>query len=148
MKLVPIEKRDFALWQEMRREIYPVLDPEYDRREMEQIHASDIWFCCFIEDNGASIGLVELSSRNIVDGCLSSPVAYLEGLYLKPEYRGRGLGKEAMRLVMDWCRDKGFSELATDAELENLRAQKFYSMLGFEETDRVVEYRIQIDGGE
>lgn len=146
MKLVPIAKKDFPLWQEMRREIYPILDPEYDRLEMEQIHASDIWFCWFIKDNGAPIGLVEMSSRNIVDGCLSSPVAYLEGLYLKPEYRGRGLGTQAMRLVIDRCRDKGFSELATDAELENVRAQNFYSMLGFEETDRVVEYRIQIGG--
>lgn len=146
MKLVPIESKDFALWRQMRREIYPILDCEYDRREMEQIHASDIWFCCFIEHAGAPIGLVELSSRNIVDGCLSSPVAYLEGLYLKPEHRGRGLGRQAMRLVFDWCRQRGFSELATDAELENLRAQNFYSMLGFEETDRVVEYRIRIDG--
>jgi aminoglycoside 6'-N-acetyltransferase I len=145
MKLRPIDKSDFPLWQRMRREIYPILDPEYDRREMEQISASDIWFCYFIEDGGAPIGLVELSSRNIVDGCLSSPVAYLEGLYLEPECRGRGLGTQAMRLVFDWCRERGFSELATDAELENLRAQNFYSMLGFEETDRVVEYRIQID---
>lgn len=146
MKLAPIEKKDFALWQKMRREIYPILNPEYDRREMEQIADSDIWFCYFIEDKaGETIGLVELSSRNIVDGCLSSPVAYLEGLYLQAEYRGRGLGRQAMRLVLDWCRERGFSELATDAELENVGAQSFYRSLGFEETDRVVEYRIQID---
>jgi aminoglycoside 6'-N-acetyltransferase I len=146
MKLAPIEKKDFALWRKMRREIYPIIDPEYDQREMEQISVSGIWFCYFIEnETGETIGLVELSSRNIVDNCLSSPVAYLEGLYLEPECRGRGLGKQAARLVFDWCRERGFSELATDAELANTAAQNFYRALGFEETDRVVEYRMQID---
>lgn len=147
MKLVPIDKKDFPQWKEMRREIYPILDEAYDEREMEQIYESDIWFCWLLADESDSvIGLAELSARNIVDGCLSSPVAYLEGLYLKPAYRGRGLGREAVKHILDWCREKGFSELATDAELANTQAQSFYKALGFEETDRVVEFRIGIDG--
>lgn len=146
MKLIAIDKKAFPLWRQMRREIYPILDPEYDKHEIEQIAASAIWFCYFLADNdGEVIGLVELSSRNIVDGCLSSPVAYLEGFYLKPACRGKGLGRRAMQLIIEWCREKGFSELATDAELENTRAQNFYRKLGFEETDRVVEFRIQLD---
>jgi aminoglycoside 6'-N-acetyltransferase I len=71
-------------------------------------------------------------------------VAYIEGLYLKEEYRGRGLGKEAIRVILDWCREKGFSELATDAELGNVKAQHFYEAVGFQETDRVVEFRMEV----
>jgi aminoglycoside 6'-N-acetyltransferase I len=145
MKLSPIQRNQFREWKEMREDIYPLLDEEYHQEEMEQIFVSDEWFCYFLTDeDNRTLGLVELSSRNIVDGCLSSPVAYIEGLYLKEEYRGRGLGKEAIRVILDWCREKGFSELATDAELGNVKAQHFYEAVGFQETDRVVEFRMEV----
>ena len=71
-------------------------------------------------------------------------MAYLEGLFLKQQYRGQGLGKQVIQMVMQWCKQQGFAELATDAELSNLDAQRFYQALGFEETDRVVEYKITL----
>ena len=126
----------------MREDLYRTVDDVFNNEEIENIFVNDAWYCRFIEDeNNQKIGLVELSSRNIVDGCLSSPVAYLEGLYLEPKYRGLGIGKEVMQIIIQWCVQQGFSELATDTEIANERAQKFYESLGFEETDRVVEYR-------
>lgn len=89
-------------------------------------------------------GLVELSSRNIVGACLSSPLAYLEGLYLHEEYRGSGLGKEAMRVIMNWWKEKGYTELATDSELTNINAQNYFKAIGFQETYRVVEFCIKV----
>ncbi len=145
MKLIPINKNEFPLWEKMRKDLYRTLDDIYRLQEMENIFESDIWYCRFIEDKNIQIiGLVELSSRNIVDGCLSSPVAYLEGLYLKPEYREKGLGKEVIKIILNWCREEGFSELATDTELTNIKAQNFYKTIGFQETDRVVEFRIEV----
>lgn len=129
----------------MRKELYLSLDDEFHEQEMKNIFASDDWFCYFLlNENDQILGLVELSSRNIVDGCLSSPVAYLEGLYLKNAYRGRGFGKETIKIISRWCEEKGFSELATDADLNNLNAQDFYKTVGFKEMERVVEFRIEI----
>jgi len=146
MQLAPIQLSQFAQWKAMRKAIYPVLDDRFDEQEMKQIVGHPDWFCYFLTDaDGTLLGLVELSSRNIVDGCLSSPVAYIEGLYLKPEYRHRGLGKEVIELLRSWCRERSFSELATDAQLANEAAQRFYRAAGFQETDRVVEFRIQIN---
>jgi len=146
MQLAPIQLSQFTQWKAMRKAIYPVLDDRYDEQEMKQIVGHPDWFCYFLTDaDGTLLGLVELSSRNIVDGCLSSPVAYIEGLYLKPEYRHQGLGKEVIQLLRSWCRERSFSELATDTQLANEAAQRFYRAAGFQETDRVVEFRIQID---
>ncbi len=126
----------------MRKDLYRDLDDDYHDQEMENIFQNDKWNCRFLEDEGClTIGLVEISSRNIVDGCLSSPVAYLEGLYLKPGYRGQGNGKKILNIILGWCKEKGFSELATDTELTNTNAQRFYKAIGFQETDRVVEFR-------
>ena len=145
MKLAPITKSDFPLWSQYRTEVYPDISPEHDLKEIESISTSDVWHCWFVEtDSGERIGLVELSLRNIVDGCLSTPVPYLEGLYLIGRERGKGSGARVLELLIQWCRKSGYSELATDTELENTRAQRFYRNLGFEETDRVVEYRLEL----
>ena len=146
MKLVSINRKEFYAWEEMRKDLYRVLNNDFHLQEMENIFQSKVWHCQFVKDeNNRIIGLVELSSRNIVDGCLSSPVAYLEGLYLKPEHRGKGKGKELLKTILNWCKEKGFSELATDTELTNTKAQSFYKAVGFQETDRVVEYRIEVN---
>ena len=125
----------------MREAVYGSLDDDFHSREMELILARDDRFCYFLADESDLIlGFVELTSRNIADGCLSCPVAYLEGLFLKKEYRGTGLGKEAIRLILAWCAKEGYSELATDAELTNVNAQGFFKATGFDETYRVVEF--------
>ena len=146
MKLIDIDKADFDLWKIMRTELYSGVDDLFHEQEMLAIHKNRNWICRFIaNDDGRKIGLVELSLRNIVDGCLSSPVAYLEGLYLAPDYRGQGVGKEVIKILLSWCTSEGLKELATDTELKNEKAQKFYQSIGFEEVDRVVEYRLEIN---
>jgi len=130
----------------MRDELYSSLSSEFHAEEMEKIFHSSEWHCQFIEDKNKHIlGFLELSSRNIVDGCLSSPVAYLEGLYLKPGLRGKGLGKGVIKLILNWCRERGFSELATDTELKNINAQGFFNAIGFQETYRIVEFKIKVN---
>ena len=148
MKLLPIKENQFALWKEMREDVYGSLEDEFHEKEMKQIFSSDDWFCYFLEnENGQITGFAELSSRNIVDGCLSSPVAYLEGLYLKKEYRGMGQGREAMNAIKNWCKNKGFTELGMDTELANINAQKFFKAMGLQETYRIVQFRTRIDPG-
>jgi len=146
MRLKPIKKQDFPEWRAMRKALYLGTEAEFLDQEMEAIIKHGMCSCfCIKNDNAETIGLVELSERNIADGCLSSPVAYLEGLYLKPEYRSKGLGREVILQVMSLCRESGFSELATDTNFDNFRARAFYKALGFEELEHCVGFRIDID---
>ena len=141
MNLTKIERNQFHRWKHYRNAIYKSLSDEFHGIEMEKIFNDIDWFCYFLtDDNNRIIGLIELSSRNIVDGCLSSPVAYIEGLYIEEQHRGKGAGREAMSAVHQWCKQRGFTELAADTELENLGAQHYSSAVGFTETYRVVEF--------
>ncbi|MDH5178314.1 MAG: GNAT family N-acetyltransferase [Gammaproteobacteria bacterium] len=145
MRLIGIKQELFPLWKQFRCSLYLTIDDDYHQQEMIQIHQNSDWLCRFIEnDSREIIGLVEISFRNIVDGCLSSPVAYLEGLYLTEAERGKGHGKQAIDLICQWCVENGFSELATDTQSGNTKAQLFYTRLGFKEIDRVVEYRLEL----
>lgn len=90
----------------MRKRVYHSLDDEFHEKEMKKILISDDWYCYFfVIDEHQPIGFVEISSRNIVDVCPSSPVAYLEGLFIKKEYRRRGLGREAIKTIKNWCKE-------------------------------------------
>ena len=96
-------------------------------------------------DDGEAMGFAEADLRHdYVEGCVTSPVAFLEGIYVAPTYRRQGVAAALVRAVEDWGRLKGCTEFASDAELSNLDSQSMHRALGFEETNRVVYFRKQI----
>lgn len=76
-----------------------------------------------------------------VNGTTSSPVAFLEGLYVVPEVRRKGIAASLVSAVSQWARSVGCSEFASDALLENETSHAVHRALGFQETERVVFFR-------
>lgn len=92
--------------------------------------------------DGSAIGFVEASKRvDYVNGTSTSPVAFVEGLYVAPEARGKRIARALVESVAKWAMAEGCSELASDALLENTPAHAVHRALGFEETERVVYFR-------
>ncbi len=79
--------------------------------------------------------------RDYVNGCETSPVLFLEGIYVSPEYRQRGIARLLCEAIANWGREKGCTEFASDVLLENRDSQSFHTALGFDETERVIFYR-------
>jgi aminoglycoside 6'-N-acetyltransferase I len=91
---------------------------------------------------GAALGFVEASKRlDYVNGTDSSPVAFLEGIYVVPQFRRQGVARTLVAAVMKWARAQGCHELASDSLLWNTDAHAAHRALGFEETQRVVYFR-------
>lgn len=146
MKIVEADKRDLAEWRGMRSELYEGLDDGFDQKEAELILESDDKACFLaLGDDGEPMGFVELSLRNIVDGCLTSPVGFIEGIYVKPRYRRSGTGSELFAFAARWFEERGCTEMATDAELSNTDGHRFHKRMGFEETYRIVEFRKRLN---
>jgi aminoglycoside 6'-N-acetyltransferase I len=80
-----------------------------------------------------------------VNGCSSSPVAFLEGLYVREPARRHGVGRGLVAAVELWARERGCTQLAPDALLVNAVSQKAHRALGFAETERVVYSRKALD---
>ncbi|UII65318.1 GNAT family N-acetyltransferase [Xanthomonas translucens] len=94
---------------------------------------------------GYAIGFADVTLRqDYVNGTDSSPVGFLEGWYVVPEWRGRGVGRALLRQVQDWTCAQGCSELASDALLDDAAAQAAHRACGFEETERVVYFRMSV----
>jgi len=92
-------------------------------------------------DDGSAVGFAELSIRSIVDGCLSPHVGYLEGWYVDAHLRRQGVGRALIEGAEDWAVSIGCVEFASDALVENRVSLEAHLALGFEETDRVRNFR-------
>ena len=90
---------------------------------------------------GKVVGFAEVDLRPYADGCRSSPVGYLEGWYVTPEYRRSGVGRVLVRAAEAWARDQGCTEMASDTEVTNASSQLAHKALGYTEVQRLVHLR-------
>lgn len=79
--------------------------------------------------------------RDYVNGCSSSPVLFLEGIYIRPVDRRKGIARLLCNAVADWARSLGCVEFGSDTPIENSTSHALHTALGFEETQRVVFFR-------
>lgn len=56
----------------------------------------------------------------------------LKRMYLRPEQRGRGLGKELLALALAWAREHDMSVVRLDTSERMVAAQRLYEAHGFE----------------
>jgi len=92
-------------------------------------------------DSGTLGGFISLSLRPWAEGCDSTPVPYIEGWWVAPSLRRAGVGTALVAAVEQWCRDRGYTELGSDTELDNVISQQAHTSLGFEPTLRTQFFR-------
>ena len=76
--------------------------------------------------------------RDYVEGTETSPVGYLEGIYVVEECRKKGIAGALLDACESWAREKGCAEFASDCELENAQSLRFHLSMGFEEANRII----------
>ncbi len=87
------------------------------------------------------VGFIEASIRtDYVNGTESSPVGFVEGVFVVPAWRRRGVARQLYAAIADWARARGCRELASDALIDNEASQRAHRALGFRETERVVYF--------
>ena len=108
-----------------------------DRREPAEVLLA-------LTANAAPAGFAELSIRNIVDGCLTDRVAYLEGWYVVPDLRRRGIGRALVHAAEQWATRRGCTEFGSDSEIDNDVSHAAHLRAGFQETGRVRTFRKEL----
>jgi ribosomal protein S18 acetylase RimI-like enzyme len=57
--------------------------------------------------------------------------SYLGFMYVKPEYRGKGVNQKIIEALQQWSLEKGIAELRLQVYNENIAAIKAYEKAGF-----------------
>jgi aminoglycoside 6'-N-acetyltransferase I len=128
-------------WLALRLRLWPQGSEAEYLREMADVLARGHFVRLATDEKGSAVGFVEASKRvDYVNGASSSPVAFLEGLYVEPASRRNGVARALVAAVEAWASAQGCAELASDSPLENVAAHAVHRALGFTETERVVYF--------
>lgn len=149
MAIVEATADHLERWGAMRFALWPWDDAEEHGKEAEELYLAghpDRAAFLVLDPQEVPCAFAEAAlRRDYVEGCDTSPVAFLEGIFVEPTHRRSGLAKRLTDRVEAWGREKGCSELASNALLDNVASHAFHAASGFMETERLVYFRRMID---
>ena len=90
-------------------------------------------------ENDAPIGFAQCQLRyDYVEGTKTSPVGYLEGIFIKEGCRGKGYAKKLLAECEAWAKCNGCQEFASDCEIDNIDSLHFHKDMNFTEANRIM----------
>jgi aminoglycoside 6'-N-acetyltransferase I len=140
--IYPATEEDAAGWQNLRSQLWPDAD---SAREIAQYFVADPkergQVFVAKDSRGIICGFIKLSvRRDWVEGSTTSPVAYVEGWFVHPDYRKQGIGKALLTAAESWARDSGFTEIASDTLIEKEESISAHRACGCTEVERTVHF--------
>ena len=107
--------------------------------DMHQFISSENTAIFLAYEGEEAIGFAQCQLRNdYVEGTDSTPVGYLEGLFIKEAFRQQGYARLLVTYCEQWAKRKGCIEFASDCELHNEDSLVMHLRLGFIESNRII----------
>jgi len=95
---------------------------EYSAAEIPSLIQGSLLFAIAVhEKSGRAVGMGRVISDGVSDG-------YIQDLVVLPSFRGIGIGKQIVQVLVDGCRKAGITWIGLIAEPET---EQFYQPLGF-----------------
>jgi aminoglycoside 6'-N-acetyltransferase I len=139
---------EIEAWARMRMRLWPDIGPDDLENEMPaMLRDRDRNAVIVATDGEELIGFVEAGLRAYAEGCATSPVGFVEGWYVEPEHRERGVGRALIAAAERWALERGCTEMGSDVELPNIISQQAHERLGYQEVVRLVAYMKRLGSG-
>ena len=146
LDISPLKPSDYEDWLSFSLALFP----QYTREEMEvaqgrrsQLNTNQTLMA---KVHDRPVGYVTISIRtDYVEGTSSSPVGYLESIFVAPDFRNRGVARALYDEGESWCRQQGCIEMGSDTWDWNKEARDFHKQLGFKEVHTLTHFRKNID---
>lgn len=118
---------------------------DYSEGEMrsffnEAINSDKNRILLFLNNNNPSAFIFVSIRTDYVEGSNSSPTGYLEGIYVKPEFRKSGIANKLLAEGEKWLKEKGIKQIGSDAYIDNKISHDFHIRVGFKEAGRLVTF--------
>ena len=121
---------DSWAWLEMRNDLWPGHENKWHAEEIQQFFSGMLKMPLAVlvaEDAaGEIVGFVELNIRPYAEDCLTDRVALLEGWYVKPHARKKGVGKALIEAVYEKAKAAGSPRVYWHTHETNKTAMRLY----------------------
>ena len=119
--------------------------PEHSAEEMAEkfkfLLAREDAAVFLYREQGEIVGFAQCQlRRDYVEGTETSPVGYLEGIYVRENIRRHGIARKLLAACESWAKAKGCTVFASDCECDNTDSQRFHQAVGLEEANRIVAF--------
>ena len=85
------------------------------------------------------VGYLHLAIRSdYVNGTNTSPVVFVEAIYVLPKYQRHGIGREFIKFAESFAKTRNIKQIASDCFIDNVQSVKFHKNCGFIEKERVI----------
>lgn len=114
-------------------------DPAELEPEFAELTESSEAACFLAVNDEKPVGFAQCQLRHdYVKGCETSPVGFLEGIYVDDSHRRGGVARALLSACEDWARSVGCTEFASDCELDNHDSLAWHLKAGFAEVNRTI----------
>jgi aminoglycoside 6'-N-acetyltransferase I len=142
VRIREIAEADRPAWVRMRDALWPgsLWDHEVETQKYFAT-GGDRPIVFVAEADEQLVGFLELDFRKYAPECLSSPVPFIEGWYVEPAWQRQGVGRALVQAAEARALDLGYTEIASDVEIDNTGSIAAHRALGYEEVERTVAFR-------
>lgn len=105
--------------------------PEAMVNSVERMKQERNYFSCFVAENEEN-DITGYAAWFYSYYTWSGKSLYIDDLYVKEEFRGRGIGRKLLQQVIDFARKSGCHKVRWQVSDWNEQARKFYTDIGAE----------------
>ena len=99
---------DLRPWAQMRHALWPTETPALHEGELRRQIATPGFVGFIALHDNTPVGFAEVFIRPFANGCDSRPVPFLEGIWVTPDFRRKGISAKLVGACEDWARGRGF----------------------------------------
>lgn len=132
-------KKDLQEWLRLGLKLWPEETEDELRKIFLDILSSEREKAFICKNVNEYIGFINVSIRSdYVEGSNSTPVGYIEGIYVEQNYRNKGIANRLMLAGEKWAKEKGCKQMGSDIEYDNTVSYDFHKRVGFDEAGRII----------
>ena len=146
MSIIPVNDNNLKEYVDLAMLLFPDEDYDEEYEMYKESFKTDKEMGYLYQTDNKYVGMMHLSIRSdYVNGTDTSPVLYLEAIYVLSDYRKLGIARKFIDFAENIARKKEITQLASDCLLENHASELFHKACGFREEERVICFVKDVD---